>query len=66
VHIYFKVRETSEGYEHEIVLKTTDYKHTILHGEGGIKEAQLHAIDMALKLGLVSSEDAKEATSKVG
>ena len=61
VHIYFEMCDCNEGFEHKIVIKATNYKHTILHGESDLKAAKIQAIEVVTKLGLASPEDAKES-----
>lgn len=63
VHFYFQMCEHQEGCEHVVEIRYPGYKHTILHAESDLKQAKIHAIDMAVKLGLITLEDASEALS---
>lgn len=65
VHFYFHECTCNERNEHQVVIKYPGYKHTILHGEANLSEAKIHAVETALKLGLISLEQATEALSSL-
>jgi len=65
VHFFFHECTGQEGCEHKIVIKTPKYKHTIVHGEANLRDAKIHAIDVAVKTGLISVEEAAEALANL-
>ena len=61
VHFFFHQNPDEEG-EYEIVIKAKSYRHKTHHGGKNLKEAKAHAIKTALKLGLITPEEANSQT----